>query len=39
MDGLAASAFCFALVGVVALVKTRKTYKNPERKGSSRTGL
>ena len=27
MDGLSAAAFCFALVGVVALVRTEKLIK------------
>ena len=38
MDGLAAAAFCFGLVGVVALVRLEKLIKTAERKGSSRTG-
>ena len=33
MDGLAASAFCFALVGVVVLVRTEKLIKTLKEKG------
>ena len=33
MEGLAAAAFCFALVGVVALVRTEKLIKTLKEKG------
>ena len=33
MDGLAAAAFCFGLVGVVALVWTEKLIKTLQEKG------
>ena len=33
MDGLAASAFCFGLVGVVALVRLEKLIKTLKEKG------
>lgn len=33
MKGLAAAAFCFALVGVVALVRTEKLIKTLKEKG------
>ena len=33
MEGLAAAAFCFALVGVVALVRTEKLIKILKEKG------
>ena len=33
MEGLAAAAFCFALVGVVALVRTDKLIKTLKEKG------
>ncbi len=33
MDGLSAAAFCFALVGVVALVRTEKLIKTLKEKG------
>ena len=33
MDGLAAAAFCFSLVGVVALVRTEKLIKTLKEKG------
>lgn len=33
MEGLAAAAFCFSLVGVVALVKTEKLIKTLKEKG------
>ena len=33
MDGLAAVAFCFGLVGVVALVRTEKLIKTLKEKG------
>ena len=32
MEGLAAAAFCFALVGVVALVRTEKLIKTLKEK-------
>ena len=34
MEGLAAAAFCFSLVGVVALVRTEKLSKELRFKGS-----
>ena len=33
MEGLAAAAFCFSLVGVVALVRTEKLIKTLKEKG------
>jgi|TARA_B100001964_G_scaffold114759_1_gene127974 hypothetical protein len=33
MDGLSAAAFCFAHVGVVALVRTEKLIKTLKEKG------
>jgi hypothetical protein len=33
MDGLAAAAFCFGLVGVVALVRIKKLIRTLKRKG------
>ena len=33
MEGLAATAFCFALVGVVALVRVEKLIKTLKEKG------
>ena len=33
MEGLAAAAFCFALVGVLALVRTEKLIKTLKEKG------
>ena len=33
MEGLAAAAFCFALVGVVALVRIEKLIKTLKEKG------
>ena len=33
MKGLAAAGFCFALVGVVALVRTEKLIKTLKEKG------
>jgi len=33
MEGLAAAAFCFALVGVVALVRIEKLIKTLKAKG------
>ena len=33
MEGLAAAAFCFALVGVVALIRTEKLIKTLKEKG------
>ncbi|MEZ5489967.1 MAG: hypothetical protein R3F50_06565 [Gammaproteobacteria bacterium] len=33
MEGLAAAAFCFSLVGVVALVRTEKLVKTLKEKG------
>ena len=33
MEGFAAAAFCFALVGVVALVRTEKLLKTLKEKG------
>ena len=33
MDGLAAAAFCFSLVGVAALVRTEKLIKTLKEKG------
>ncbi len=33
MDGLAAAAFCFSLVGVVALVRMEKLIKELKSKG------
>ena len=33
MEGLAAAAFCFSLVGVAALVKTEKLIKTLKEKG------
>jgi hypothetical protein len=33
MDGLAAAAFCFAMVGVVALVKIEKLVKTLKENG------
>ena len=33
MEGLAAAAFCFALVGLVALVKTEKLIKTLKENG------
>ena len=33
MEGLAAAEFCFALVGVVALVRTEKLIKTLKEKG------
>ena len=33
MDGLSAAAFCFGLVGVVALVRTEKLIKTLKEKG------
>jgi hypothetical protein len=33
MEGLSAAAFCFGLVGVVALVRTEKLIKTLKEKG------
>ena len=33
MEGLAAAAFCFSIVGVVALVRTEKLIKELKEKG------
>ena len=33
MEGLAAAAFCFSLVGVVALVRTEKLIRELKSKG------
>jgi hypothetical protein len=33
MDGLSAAAFCFALLGVVAFVRTEKLVKTLKEKG------
>jgi hypothetical protein len=33
MDGLAAAALCFGLVGVVALIRTEKLIKTLKEKG------
>lgn len=33
MDGLSAAAFCFALMGVVAFIRTEKLIKTLKEKG------